>query len=97
MTRPYLGILRRPGALALVAASMVVSLTQTAQASDALPSLVQPQSLASSTTPPAACAAACEAQQALATALREPVRIGDSSLRLGVSPSKLTIGWSLTF
>jgi hypothetical protein len=96
MTRPYLGILRRPSALALVAASMVVSLTQTAQASDALPSLVQPQPLASSTTPPA-CAGACEAQQALATALREPVRIGDSSLRLGVSPSKLTIGWSLTF
>ncbi len=96
MTCSSSGIQRQRAALALGAASLLVSLAGAARADD------RPVSLDSAPTraeqsPSSTCTPACEAQQTLATVLQEPIRIGSSRFRFGVGSSKLTVGWSLAF
>lgn len=96
MTRSYFSILRQCGITAFVAASLLVTLTRSAKATDVLPASDSSHPVVATPIQPT-CNEACEAQQVLASALREPLRIGSSQFRVGVGSSKLTIGWSLAF
>lgn len=75
----------RPAALVALSLALTSSATALAAGSGVKPAPV--------ITP---CSAAC-AQQSLASALHDPIRIGNTHVKLAVAASKLTVGWSIAF
>ena len=94
MSRSNSGLLVRRGVTAIVAATLVLAYAESAQASGAPALEPAPSSAASSAS---TCSPTCAAQQVLASAIQEQLRIGNSRLRVGVGSSKWTIGWSVAF